>query len=74
MLTVQVFTILFIYRSKQIRMLGHFIEKVPLHLKQVGHFTGKRYFIGNGIQAYNNYLYQFCVFWGKISFMCWMIK
>ena len=53
MLTVQVFTILFIYRSKQIRMLGHFIEKVPLHLKQVGHFTGKRYFIGNGIQAYN---------------------
>ena len=33
-------------------LLGHFIGKEPLHRKQEGHFTGKRYFIGNSIQAY----------------------
>ena len=31
------------------RLLGHFVGKEPLHLKQVAHFTGKRYFIGHGI-------------------------
>ena len=34
-------------------MLGHFIGKESLQWKQVGHFTGKRYFIGNGMQVYN---------------------
>ena len=34
-------------------MLGHFIGKSPLHLQQVGHFTGKSFYIENGIQAYN---------------------
>ena len=29
------------------------VEKEPFRWKQVGHFTGKRFFIGNAIQAYN---------------------
>ena len=30
-------------------LLGQFIGKEPLCLKQVGHFTGKYNFIGNGM-------------------------
>ena len=41
-----------LFHNKQGRLLGHFIGKEPLHRKQLGYFTGKRYLIGNGIQTY----------------------
>ena len=49
--------------------LGHFIGKEPLHWKQVGYFTGKRCFTGNGFPAYSKHHRRTQLHWKWHSYL-----